>query len=181
MANKPIGNNVLEGVLKVVDIWFDGEYMGRTTEDTEVVPEEDNKEILFSQAGTKADDIIPTGISFTVNATFGEITGERIGKLQRGFSGNVSSGKFGRDIYVSRRNNAKVLKLVSVDSEGVDSPEANQTLVFYKASPMISGTLLGYGPDLQRKVPVSFYIFYDATEKAFCYYGEASSQGLTPA
>lgn len=181
-ANPPIGNNALEGVLGVVGVYFDGVYLGRTTADTEVVAEEDNKDILFSQTGTKPDDKIPTGISYMVNATFGEITGDLVEKLQRGFEASAfNSGKFGRDIYVSRRENAKVLKLIRVDSEGTASTDIAMQIVFYKASPEITGTLLGYGPDLQRNVPVSFYLFYDTTEKAFGYYGNASSMGLTPA
>jgi hypothetical protein len=180
-ANPPIGNNALEGVLGVVDVYFDGVYMGKTTADTEIVPEEDNKDILFSQTGTKPDDKIPTGISYMVNATFGEITGARIEKLQRGFDASAfNSGKFGRDIYVSRRENAKELKLIRVDSEGVASTDPAMQIVFYKASPEITGTLLGYGPDLQRNIPCSFYLFYDNDEKAFGYYGNASSMGLTP-
>lgn len=180
-AHPPIGNNAIEGVLGVVDIIFDGLYLGRTTADTEIVPEEDNKEIVFSQTGTKADDVIPTGISYTINATIGQITGERLQKLQRGFEGNESSGKFGRDIYVSRRANAKILKLIRINSEGDQSTDEKMIIVFYKASPQVTGTLLGYGPDLQRNVPLSFYIFYDTTNRAFGYYGSASSRGLIPA
>ena len=54
-------------------------------------------------------------------------------------------------------------------------------MYFYNASPQIDGTLLGYGPDLQRNIPCSFYCFFNETEKAFGYFGDASSQGLTPA
>lgn len=180
-AHPPIGYNIAQGVLKVVDVYFDGVYMGRTTADTEIVPEEDNKEILFGQTGTKPDDIIPTGISYMVNCTFGQITSDRIGKLQRGWTGNESSAKIGRDIYISRRESAKVLKLVAVNSEGEDSTDGKQMMYFYLASPQIDGTLLGYGPDLQRNIPCSFYCFYDYDETAFGYFGTASSQGLAPA
>jgi hypothetical protein len=181
-ANPPIGNNITEGVLGVVDLIFDDTYLGRTTADTEIIPEEDNKEILFQQAGTKPDDFIPTGINYRVNCTIGEITGPRIAKLQRGFEASAfNSGKLGKDIYVSRRENAKVLKIVRVDSEGQRSTDPAMSMTFYKASPEITGTLFMYGADTQRNVPVSFYCFFDSTELAFGYYGDASSMGLTPA
>ena len=180
-VHPPIGNNILEGVLGVVDIIFDGVYLGRTTADTEIIPEEDNKEIMFGQAGTKADDLVPTGISYTVNCTFGEITADRIELLQRGFTGNATSGVFGRDIYISRREYSKVLKIIRVNSEGQRVANEEMIITFYNASPQITGTLLGYGPDLQRNIPVTFYIFYNTTNRAFGYYGNASSQNLVPA
>lgn len=180
-VNPPIGNNILEGVLGVVDLIFDNVYLGRTTADTEIIPEEDNKEIMFGQTGTKPDDHVPTGISYTVNATFGQITAERIEKLQRGFEGNESSGVFGRNIYVSRRENAKVLKIIRVNSEGERVTDEKMIITFYNASPQVTGTLLGYGPDLQRNFPVTFYIYYDTTNRAYGYYGDASSRNLIPA
>lgn len=181
-ANPPIGNNITEGVLGVVDLIFDGVYLGRTTADTEILAEEDNKEILFQQAGTKPDDHIPTGINYRVNATFGELTAEGIEKLQRGFEASAyNSGKMGKDIYVSRRENAKVLQVIRVDSEGSRSTDPAMKMVFYKSSPEITGTLLMYGADTQRNTPASFYCYFDADEAAFGYFGNASSVGLTPA
>lgn len=179
-ANPPIGNNALEGPLGVVDLIYDGVYLGRTTADTEITMEEDNKEIIYQQGGTKADDIIPTGISYAVNATFGRIDSLLLRKLQRGYSGNDSSGKFGRDIYVSRRENAKRLQIIRVNSEGDRSTDPKMEINFYLASPEITGPIM-WGADTQRSVPVTFYCFYDTTNKAFGYFGNASSQGLAPA
>jgi hypothetical protein len=181
-ANPPIGNNITEGPLGVVDLIFDGVYLGRTTADTEILAEEDNKEILFQQNGTKPDDHIPTGINYRVNATFGELTANGIEKIQRGFDASAyNSGKLGKDIYVSRRENAKVLKVIRVDSEGNRSTDPAMQMVFYKTSPEVTGTLLIYGADTQRNTPVSFYCYFDTDENAFGYFGDPSSFQLTPA
>jgi hypothetical protein len=179
-ANPPIGNNILEGPLGVVDIVFDSVYLGRTTADTEITAEEDNKEILYQQDGTKPDDFIPTGISYIAAVTFGEIDSGLLNKIQRGFTGNASSGTFGKDIYVSRKDNAKVLKIIRVDSEGQRSTDPKMIMTFYLASPEVTGSIM-YGADTQRSLPCNFYIFYNKDESAFGYYGNASSQGLTPA
>ena len=48
--------------------------MGRTTEDNEIVQEEEKKDIMYQKAGNKPDDKIQTGINYLLNATFGEIT-----------------------------------------------------------------------------------------------------------
>jgi hypothetical protein len=180
MANEPIGNNILEGPLGVVDVIFDGVYLGRTTADTEITAEEDNKEIIYQQDGTKPDDLIPTGISYMVAATFGEIDSQLLTKVQRGFAGNVSSGKFGRDIYVSRKEGAKVIQIIRVDSEGQRSTDPKMKMTFYLASPEVTGPIQ-YGADTQRNLPVNFYIFYNKDQLAFGYFGNASSVGLVPA
>lgn len=176
---EPIGNNIIEGVLGVVDLDFDGEYMGRTTADTEVVPEEDNKDIMFQQGGTKPDDKIPTGINYLINSTFGEITNARLEKLQRGItlSGSGQSAKLGREIYISRKENAKQLVVTRVDSEGDKSTDPYHKMTFWKASPEVTAGI-PWGADTQRGVQVTFYIFFDDTNEGFGYYGYASSLGL---
>lgn len=176
---EPIGNNIMEGVLGVVDVDFDNIYMGRTTADTELVPEEDTKDINFQQAGTAPDDKIPTGMKWMVNATFGEITNARLDKLQRYvvLSGSGKSAKLKREIYVSRRENAKVLVLTRVDSEGDKSVDPYHRMTFWKASPEVTAGI-PWGADTQRGVQVTFYIFYDETNEGYGYYGYASSLGL---
>lgn len=181
MANPPIGNNILEGPLGVVNVTFNNIAMGKTTADTEVVPEEDNKEIMYQQDGTKPQDLVPTGMSYTVNCTFGEITTTIVEQVLRGTtkSAGGDSMKYGRNIYISRRALAKRLILTRVDSEGQSSTDLRHRMVFYKASPEVTGNLQ-YGADTQRNLAVSFYCFYDETELAFGYHGYASSVGLTP-
>jgi hypothetical protein len=176
---EPIGNNIMEGPLGVVVIDYDGLYLGKTTADTELVPEEDNKDINYQQDGTKPADKVPTGINWMVNATFGEIKNTLLDKLQRGLtvSGSGKSVKIGREIYISRKENAKVLIITRVDSEGDKSVDPYHRMTFYKASPEVTAGI-PWGADTQRGVQVSFYIFYDDTNEAFGYYGYASSLGL---
>jgi len=176
---EPIGNNIMEGALGVVDITFNGVEMGRTTADTELVPEEDNKDINFQQEGTKPADKIPTGLNYLLNCTFGEITNARLALLQRGItlSGNGKSAKLGREIYVSRFDNAQALIVTRVDSEGDKSADPYMILTFWKASPEVTAGI-PWGADTQRSVQVTFYIFYDSTNEAYGYYGYATSLGL---
>lgn len=175
----PIGNNIMEGALGVVDIDFNNVYMGRTTADTEIVPEEDNKDINYQQDGTKPADKIPTGLNYLINCTFGEITNARLALLQRGItlSGGGQSAKLGREQYISRRDNAKELVLTRVDSEGVKSVDPYHKMTLWNASPEVTGGI-AWGADTQRSVPVTFYIFYDSTNEGYGYYGYASSLGL---
>jgi hypothetical protein len=175
----PIGNNIMEGALKVVDIDFDGVYMGRTTADTELVPEEDNQDIFYQQEGTKPADKIPTGMNYLLNCTFGEITNARLEKLLRGvsLSGTEQSAKFGRNIYTSRIDAAKELTVTAVDSTGTKSTDETQIATFWKASPEVTGSIV-WGAATQRNLPVTFYIFYDDTNSGYGYYGYSSSLGL---
>jgi len=182
MANNPIGHNVIEGSLGVVKVFFDGLDLGKTTADTELVIEEDNKEIIFQQDGTKAFDIVPTGISYMLNCTFGEIKTSLLEKVLRGFEksgGAGNSAKYGRDMYVSRREKSKPMYVVRIDSEGTSSNDPLFKMNFYKASPEVTGSIQ-WGADTQRNLTVSFYIFLDVTELAFGYHGYASSLGINP-
>ena len=179
MANDPIGNNILEGPLGVCRIILDGVDLGKTMGDTELIPEEDNKDIMYDQNGTKPQDKIPTGMSYTLNCTFAEIDKALVEKVLRGTTGSGRSTKFGLDIYGSRKENSKTLKIVRVDSEGVASTDEYMEINCYKASPEVTSGFV-YGADVQRTLGVSFYIFYDEDEKAFFYFGDASSVGLTP-
>ena len=181
MANAPIGLTIIAGCLKVVKLDYDSIDLGKTTADTELTPEEDNKDIMYQQDGTKPQDKIPTGISYTLTCTLGEISTTKVEKLLRGTekSGSGNSMKYGRNIYISRRENAKKLIVTAVDSAGALSTDALQILNFYKASPEVTGPIQ-WGADTQRNLPISFYIFYDETEEAFGYHGHATSFGLTP-
>jgi len=105
-ANPPIGNNFIEGVLGVVNVEYQPNGaaalvdMGKTTADTEIVPDQDIKDILFSQDGTKYADKVRTGIVYQVTCTFGQLTSDRVKLLDQGYcvgsSGNSMS--FGRDL-----------------------------------------------------------------------------------
>ncbi len=180
-ANAPIGTNIWEGVLGVVDVFFDDVYMGRTTADTELVIDQDIKDILFGQSGTKYADKVRTGIALQILATFGDITTARLEKWQKGFEKSGGSGdsvKLGRSLYQSwLQSEAKTLLLKRVDSEGNASTDPRHQLKMYKAAPEITGNFQ-WGPDTQRNVAMTFHCFFDTTNNAFGYSGFASSLGI---
>lgn len=184
-ANNPIGNSFPEGVLGVCNIYFDDVYMGQTDGTTEIKVEEDNKEIKYAQQGTASADDIPTGVKITVTAMLAEITTARLAKVWRGVNVKNNSGKIGSDIYSSRRQNAKVLKLVRIDSEGNDSELPAFTQIFYLASPKITSGFQ-YGADVQRNLGIEWKIYKDITKdelgnvKGYGYWGYPSSVGAVP-
>ena len=180
MANAPIGNNFWEGVLGVVRLEFGGVSYGKTTADTEIVVDQDIKDIIFQQDGTKYADKVRTGIVYQVTATFGEIDTELLATLDQGLtaSGGGNSLKISRDLYRSWKDTfADELKLIRVDSEGTASADPVFQMTFYKAAPEITGNIQ-YGADTQRGIAVTFHVFYDDTKKAFGYSGYESSLGL---
>lgn len=183
MANEPLGNNAWEGVLGVVRITFNGVSLGKTTADTEITIDQDIKDIIFQQDGTKYSDKVRTGVAHQVTCVFGEIDTALLEQLHKGWEKSTAenSMKLGRSLYQSWKTaEAKVLKLTRVDSEGNASTDPRHQIVFYKAAPEITGPVM-WGADTQRNVPVTFHIFFDDTESAFGYSGFASSVGLTPA
>jgi hypothetical protein len=181
MANDPMGNNVWEGVLGVVNINFGGVELGKTTADTELVPEETLKDIIFQQNGTGFADKVRTGMAMMVNCTFGEIKTSLLEKMIKGWekSGDGDSLKMGRSLYQSMKDHeSRRLLITRVDSDGASSTNPKYRIVFYKAAPGITGNIQ-WGADTQRNLAVTFYIFWDEDENSFGYSGYASSLGLS--
>jgi hypothetical protein len=185
MLNPPIGNSFPEGVLGVCNLYFDNTYMGQTDGTTEIKVEEDNKEIKFAQQGTASADDIPTGVKITVTTNMAEITTARLGKIWRGVTVKNNSGKIGSEIYSSRRQNAKALKLVRIDSEGNDSTDPAFICQFYLASPKITSGFQ-FGADVQRVLGMEWKIYKDirldsfGNVKGYGYWGYPSSVGAVP-
>lgn len=181
MANPPIGNNIIEGVLGVCTLNFNSVDLGKTIDETTVEYVEDIKDILFAQDGTQPYDKIPTGQAYLVTAMLGQLTITRLKEVMRGITqsgGAGNSAKYGRDIYRSGRENfAQQLILTRVDSDGNASANPLYRLLFFKAMPIITGSI-PYGPDTQRGLEVQFYCFYDETNEGIGYSGYASSVGL---
>lgn len=184
MANAPIGNNILEGSLGVVQAEFNDIDMGKTTEDTELERIEDIKDIMYQQDGTQPYDMIPTGQAYRVIMTIGEITTTRLEQIVRGFTKSSiggNSANLGRDIYRSGRDNfAKKLVLKRVDSDGVKSTNTFFHMTFYSAMPIITGNLQ-WGADTQRNLSMEFYCFFDSTNSSYGYIGYPSSLGILAA
>lgn len=198
MAALIAGNsNLWLGPLGNCRIEFDGDTLGKTTEDTSITKDEDRKDIIYSQDGTKASDHISTGVAYLVNATFGEISTELLKKLLYGFSSEVSnpaaeddSGTFGRYIYTSLRTNiAKSLKIYATDENGAARSGAKDIMCFYEALPLVEENIANWGADTQRNLPVQFYLYFKefGTDQvsggpygAFGYYGDPAKE-LVPA
>ncbi len=189
------GNSKLfEGPLGVVKIGFNGYDLGKTTADSNLTPDQDIKDILFQQDGTKAGDNVRTGIEYVLSATFGEIKTGLLVEMMNGISSetanpNKDSGTIGRNIYTSMRDNeAKVLKIASVDENGVPSIIEDDILYFYEAIPIVEGELINWGADTQRNFPVSFKIKYhifatgESSTKvgAFGYWGDPTIEDVPP-
>lgn len=181
MANLD-GNNFWEGALGVVQLDFDGVDLGKTGASTTLEYIEDITDIFYQQDGTQPADKYRTGAAWQVTASFAQIDTELVTKLfagtTRGGSGN-NSIKLSRELYRSMlTNEAKVLIVKRVDSEGDLSTDHRYWTTFYKAVPLVTGGTFEYGADTQKMIEITFYCFYDTTNNAFGYSGYATSLGL---
>jgi hypothetical protein len=181
MANPPIGKNFWEGPLGVVNIVYDNVDLGKTTADTELNPTFDVKDIIYQQDGTQYFDKIPTGASWILACTYGEIDTELMEKIldEVTVSAGGNSVSIGKSLYFSWRDNAKQLEVIRVESDGVSSTDPLFKMIAPKAYPEVASGFI-YGADTQRNIQVNFHIFYDDTEEVFFYNGYASSLGITP-
>lgn len=190
------GNSeLLAGPLGNVRIGYKGYMLGKTTEDTQVVPDEDLKDILYSQDGTKAADHVTTGSLMMVNATFAEIKTSLLSLLKAGFTSLATpgvgddSGTFGRFIYKSHRENrAGVLRLYAVDENGFALTDDEDIINFYEAIVIVNDNVINWGADTQRNLPVQIMIYFHefgddqvggGPKGAFGYYGDPA-QELVP-
>lgn len=189
----PGNSALLAGPLGNVYVGFDGYNLGKTTEDTSLTKDEDVKDILFSQDGTKAADHVPTGMLMMLNATFGEISTALLKKVLYSFSSQAAddgsgddSGTFGRLVYNSLRlNKARALRIWATDSNG-DILETDENMInCYEAVPLIDENLINWGADTQRNLPVRFMIYFHefGTARisggpygAFGYYGDPATE-----
>lgn len=188
LLNGPLGNCLLG---------FKGYMLGLTTEDTALAPDEDVKEILYSQEGTKAADLVTTGSVYMINAVFGEIKTSLLKLLKAGFSSLATpptgedSGTFGRFLYSSHRDNrAGVLRLYATDANGFALLDDEDVTNFYEVVPVITDTLLNWGADTQRNVTVQFWVFFKkfgddqvagGPKGAFGYFGDPSQEKVPAA
>lgn len=187
------GNSKLfEGPLGVVQIGFKGYDLGKTIADSNLSPDQDIKDIIYQQDGTKPADHVRTGIEFILSATFGKIKTGLLTALMAGItteneSPNEDSGVIGRNIYQSMRDNeAGVLKIVAVDENGVASEEVEDRILCYEAIPIIDGELVNWGADTQRNFPVQFRIKFhvfaegESSTKvgAFGYWGDPAIEDV---
>ena len=187
------GNSKLfEGPLGVVQVGFKGYDLGKTVADSNLVPDQDIKDILYQQEGTKAGDHVRTGIDLMLNVTFGEISTGLLTLLMSGVSTQNTdptedTGTIDRVIYESMRDNeAGVLRIAAVDVNGFPLEDVENLINFYEAIPIVEGDLVNWGADTQRNFPVVFKIKWhefsageSATKDgAFGYWGAAATEDV---
>jgi hypothetical protein len=181
--------------LGVVKVGFNGYDLGKTGADTEFTPDQDIKDIIYQQDGTKPADHVRTGLEYILSCTFSEISTGLLTQLMSGISTQNSSaaddtGTIDRNQYQSMRDNeAKVLKVAAVNANGVPSTDDEDTLFFYEAIPIIDGTLINWGADSQRMLPVQFRIKWheftagqsSTKSGAFGYWGDPTTEDVPAA
>jgi hypothetical protein len=194
-----IGGPLLSGSSKLVDqplgvvkIGFKGYDLGKTTSDCMLTPDQDIKDILYQQDGTKPSDHVRTGIEYIIKATFGEISTEMVKLLMAGVESTNNSasddyGILGRSVYQSMRDSeADVLRVIAVDENGLASEEDADIFNFYEVIPIVTGDLIQWGADTQRNLSIDFKIKYHkfdpevvyATKGGFGYWGDPTSSNV---
>ena len=153
-------SKLLLGPLGVCKIFFKGWDLGKTTADTELTPDQDIKDILYQQDGTKAADHVRTGQDMMLTCTFGEIKTSLLSLLMAGLtSESEDSATNGRSIYQSMRDTeAGPLKIKAVDENGIKSDDLEDVLNYYEAIPIVSAALINWGADSQRNFQMEFRI-----------------------
>jgi len=161
------GNSKLfDGPLGIVKIGFKGYDLGKTTADSNLTPDQDIKDIMYQQEGSKPADHVRTGMEYLLNVTFGEIKTGLLSLLMAGLTGAEDSasdddGIIGRNIFQSMLDNeAGVIKIAACDEDGVALETTQNLMNFYHAIPIITGELINWGVDTQRNLPVQFRIKY---------------------
>lgn len=178
-ANAPIGNNFIEGPLGVCRVIYNGVDLGKTLNDLEIVKDQDIKDLNYAQDGTKRADNVRTGLSYMVTCEFAVPTISLLNTIDKGItkSGAGNSASFGRNLYTLWSEESYPLKLSRVDSEGDSSLDPFFSMNFYHAHGEQTGPI-GYGPDRQRTIQVTFHIYFNSTKKSFGYVGYETSLGL---
>ncbi|MEJ2248042.1 MAG: hypothetical protein P8Y70_00095 [Candidatus Lokiarchaeota archaeon] len=154
------------GPMGMVQIGFKGYDCGKTTTETNLVPDQDIKDIMYQQDGSKAADHVRTGQDLLLNCTFGEIKTGLLELMMAGITStntnpNDDSGVIGRSLYQSMRDNeAGGLKIASILPDGTPSEELEDMYNFYEAIPVVNGDLVNWGADTQRNFPIQFRIKY---------------------
>ena len=187
------GNSKLfEGALGIVQIGFKGYDLGKTTADTTLTPDQDIKDIIYQQDGSKPSDNVRTGIEYLLTCTFGEIKTGLLTQLMAGVSTLNSSalsdsGTLTKSIYQSMLNNeAGGLKIAAIDENGIALSSLENILNFYTAIPEVTGELINWGADTQRNIPITFHIKWhefasgESSTKAgaFGYWGDPTTEDV---
>ena len=186
------------GPLGIVQIGFKGYDLGKTVAEATLDVDQDVKDIMYQQDGTKAADHVRTGIDYILKCTFGEIKTGLLKLLIPGITSEEPSGSddgavIGRSIFQSMLDNeAGVLKVAATDENGAPETDLEHILNFYHAIPIVTGTIINWGADTQRNLAVEFRLKYHtftvselsalsrSEGGAFGYLGDPAAEDVTP-
>lgn len=187
------GNSKLvAGPLGVVKVGFKGYDLGKTTAETTMKVDQDIKDIIYQQDGTKPSDKVRTGAVVLITGTLGEVKTKTLALLQAGITAGHSSadedfGVLGRSVYQSMRDNeVGGLKLAACSADGIASEEPEDQFCFYEAVFNLTGNLVNWGADVQRGLPFEIYVFFHpfaegestAHRGAFGYWGDPADSDV---
>lgn len=172
------GTNIHDTSLGVVFIDFKGIDLGKTTDATKLLQEEDLKDIIYQQNGTKPFTKIRTGVSYMLQCVLGNPGIQQLSTVNPNMkpSGSFISMNFSRELFSDLQDEAGLL-VVTEMINNVRSTDPRRIMRFPSAAARLT-TEIGWGADLQRTVGVEFWIFVDETTQSFGYSGYASSLGL---
>jgi len=186
------------GPLGIVQIGFKGYDLGKTVAEATLDVDQDIKDIMYQQDGTKAADHVRTGIDYILKCTFGEIKTGLLKLLIPGVTSEEPGASddgavIGRSIFQSMLDNeAGVLKVVATDENGAPETDLEHILNFYHAIPIVTGTIVNWGADTQRNLAVEFRLKYHTFTEAelsaltrteggaFGYLGDPAAEDVTP-
>lgn len=152
--------------------------LGKTTDATKILTEEDLKDIIYQQTGTKPFTKIRTGVSYMVQSVLGNPGLEILGAVNPNLkpSGSFISLNFSRELFKDLQDEAGELTVTRMIN-GTRSTNPKDIIIFPSAAPRMT-TEIGWGADLQRTVGVEWWIFVNESNESFGYSGYASSLGL---
>ena len=185
-------SKLVDGYLGVVKLAFKGYDLGKTNAETTLKIDQDIKDIVFQQDGTKASDKVRTGSMVIISGALAEVSTKKLALLQAGITAGHSSasedfGVIGRSLYQSMRDNeAGVAKVAACSADGIASELPEDQLCFYEAFIVLSGNLINWGADVQRSLPfemhIPFHTFADgestAHRGAFGYWGDPTDSDV---
>lgn len=185
-------SKLVAGPLGVVKVGFKGYDLGKTTAETTMKVDQDIKDIIYQQDGTKPADKVRTGAVVLITGTFGEVKTKTLALLQAGITAGHTSadedfGVLGRSVYQSMRDNeVGGLKLAACSADGIASEEPEDQFCFYEAVFNLTGNLVNWGADVQRGLPFEIYVFFHpfaegestAHRGAFGYWGDPADSDV---
>ena len=163
-------SKLVDGPLGVVKLGFKGYDLGKTTAETTMKLDQDIKDIIYQQDGTKAADKVRTGQVVMISGTLGEVKTKTLALLQAGITAGHASadddfGVIGRSVYQSmRENEVGGLKIAACSADGLPSEEPEDQLCFYEAIFNLTRNFINWGADVQRALPFEIYVFFHPFE-----------------